>query len=85
MNATVLKNEYLTIQRGLKTSDVHLSWEYKTPVKYFRVFRNEVFLGTTKLERYLDRTVQIESKVTYRVDALSFTNEVVANGDITLS
>jgi hypothetical protein len=75
-----------TLISGVKTLDAHIRWDFKPEymssancfIKYYRVYRNQRFIGVTKTKEYLDVAFEDEETLEYRVDAVSLKNEILA-------
>ena len=76
-------NQYLN---GKKSCDVHIEWsisprEISEFLKYYRIYRNDKFIGVTKQVIFLDKEVNVKdamAPIHYRIDAVSLKNEIIA-------
>ena len=63
-------------------SNYHLAWRLEEPatfkdVKYFRIFRDDKFLGITTSMFYMDKRVEFTSKLVYTVEAIGHNQEIL--------
>jgi hypothetical protein len=63
-------------------SNYHLAWRLEEPatfkdVKYFRIFRDDKFLGITTSMFYIDKRVEFTSKLVYTVEAIGHNQEIL--------
>eukprot|EP00347_Sterkiella_histriomuscorum_P019439 403341624 len=65
--------------------NVHLGWDMnpigiERNIKNYRIYRNDEFIGTTKIDRYFDQRVQkcASQQITYKIQAISKRNEIIA-------
>ena len=61
---------------GRDIYEIHIQWKVTLKIKVFRIFRNDVLVGVTSVEDFIERSS--EKKIKYRVEAVSLRNEVIA-------
>ena len=74
--------------------DVHLSWsvigddEVSSPIKYFRVYRDNLFLGCTNSLVYIDKDLKVNDDgddVEYSVRAIGYDGTTLSSNQLQIN
>ncbi|CDW80610.1 cytosolic endo-beta-n-acetylglucosaminidase [Stylonychia lemnae] len=81
----VIHRNLVSVKKNKKYQDIHIGWDISPSniqvfIKHYRVFRNEKFIGTTKLDVYFDPQVALDkdNQLEYKIQAISKRNEIIS-------